>query len=52
MADRLIYPESYIRHARKFIKRPPELIGQDQKTLELLEITPRHPSFRMRPLKR
>ena len=51
MAYKLIYPESYIRRARKFIKRHPELIGQYQKTLELLEINPHHPSLRLHPLK-
>jgi addiction module RelE/StbE family toxin len=50
MAYRIIYPESYIRRARKFIKRHPELIGQYRKTLELLEINPRHPSLRLHPL--
>ncbi len=51
MAFRIIYPESYIRRARKFIKRHPELIGQYRKTLELLEINPHHPSLRLHPLK-
>lgn len=51
MAYRIIYPESYIRRARKFIKRHPELIGQYRKTLELLEINPSHPSLRLHPLK-
>ena len=51
MAYKLIYPESYIRRARKFIKRHPELIGQYRKTLELLEINPHHPSLRLHPLK-
>jgi addiction module RelE/StbE family toxin len=51
MAYKLIYPESYIRRARKFIKKHPELIGQYQKTLELLEINPYHPSLRIHPLK-
>ena len=51
MAYKLIYPESYIRRARKFIKRHPEIIGQYQKTLELLEINPHHPSLRLHTLK-
>jgi addiction module RelE/StbE family toxin len=50
MAYKLIYPESYIRRARKFIKKHPELIGQYQKSLELLEINPHHPSLRLHPL--
>jgi mRNA-degrading endonuclease YafQ of YafQ-DinJ toxin-antitoxin module len=51
MAYRLIYPESYIRRARKFIKRHPELIDQYRKALELLEINPHHPSLRLHPLR-
>lgn len=51
MAYKLIYPESYIRRARKFIKRHPEIISQYRKTLELLEINPKHPSLRLHPLK-
>lgn len=50
MAYRLLYPESYIRRARKFCKRHPELLGQYRKTLELLEINPFHPSLRLHPL--
>lgn len=50
MAYKLVYPESYIRRARKFIKRHPELLGQYGKTLELLEINPFHPSLRLHPL--
>jgi mRNA-degrading endonuclease YafQ of YafQ-DinJ toxin-antitoxin module len=50
MAYRIIYPESYIKRARKFIKRHPELIGQYRKTLALLEINPHHPSLRLHPL--
>ena len=51
MAYKLIYPESYIRRARKFIKRHPDLLNQYSKTLELLEINPHHPSLRLHPLK-
>lgn len=51
MAYKLVYPESYIRRARKFIKRHPELVSHYQKTLELLEINPHHPSLRLHPLK-
>jgi len=51
MAYKLIYPECYIRRARKFIKRHPEPISQYQKTLELLEINPHHHLLRIHPLK-
>jgi len=51
MAYRIIYPESYLRRARKFIKQHPELLDQYRKTLELLELNPLHPSLRLLPLK-
>ncbi len=47
----ITYTESYIKKARKFFKKHPELLGQYQKTLELLEINPTHPSLRMHALK-
>lgn len=51
MAYRLIYPESYIRRAREFLKKHPDLIGQYRKTLELLELDPTHTSLRLHRLK-
>lgn len=51
MAYKIIYPESYIRRARKFIERHPDLLGQYRKTLELLEHNPFHPALRLHPLK-
>ena len=50
-AFRIIYPESYIRRARKFFARHPDLTRQYKKTLELLEINPFHPSLRLHLLK-
>lgn len=50
MAYRLIYPESYVRKARKFLSRHPEVLGQYQNTLALLEVNPQHPSLRLHPL--
>ena len=47
----IIYPESYIRRARKFLTRHPELARQYKKTLQLLEINPYHPSLRLHRLK-
>ena len=47
----IIYPESYIRRARKFLSRHPDLTLQYQRTLELLEINPFHPSLRLYQLK-
>ncbi len=50
MTYRLIYPDSYVRNARKFLKKHPELRNQYQKTLELLEVNPHHPSLRLHGL--
>jgi len=47
----IIYPESYIRRARRFLKKHTDLTRRYQKTLELLEINPFHPSLRLHPLK-
>ena len=46
----IIYTQSYIRRARKFAKRHPELLGQYEKTLRLLEANPSHPSLRLHKL--
>jgi mRNA-degrading endonuclease YafQ of YafQ-DinJ toxin-antitoxin module len=50
MSYRLIYPNSYIRRAGKFLKKHPEIRGQYQKALELLELNPHHPSLRLHGL--
>ncbi len=47
----LIYPQSYIRRARKFLRKHPQLRGQYRKTLELLELNPYHPSLGLHSLK-
>jgi len=47
----IVYPESHIRRARKFLAKHPGLARQYQKTLELLELNPYHPSLRLHPLK-
>jgi len=51
MTYTLIYTNSYIKRASKFIKKHPDLISQYEKTLKLLEIDPTHPSLRLHPLK-
>ena len=43
----ITYTESYEQKAKKFIKKHPELKGQYEKTLKLLEINPYHPSLRL-----
>jgi len=50
MKYELVFPETYIRRARKFLKRHPEIQGQYRKTLELLEFDPYHPSLRLHSL--
>ena len=50
MPYKLIYPESYIRRARNFLKKHPEIHSQYRKTLELLELNPYHPSLRLHSL--
>ncbi len=47
----IIYPESYISRARKFLLRHPDLAWQYEKTLELLEINPFHQLLRFHALK-
>jgi mRNA-degrading endonuclease YafQ of YafQ-DinJ toxin-antitoxin module len=46
----LIYPNSYIRRAKKFLGKHPEIHNQYRKTLELLELNPYHPSLRLHSL--
>ena len=50
MRYKLVFPDSYIRRARKFLKKHPEIHGQYRKTLELLEFDPYHPSLRLHGL--
>jgi len=51
MRYKLIYTESYIYKAKRFVKKHPELISQYEKTLKILEIDPQHPSLRLHRLK-
>jgi len=46
----LVYPDSYIRRARKFLRKHPEIHNQYRKTLQLLELDPFHPSLRLHGL--
>ena len=50
MPHKLVYPESYIRRARKFLNKHPEIHKQYRKTLQLLELNPYHPSLRLHKL--
>lgn len=51
MTYKLIYTNSYNKRASKFLKKHPDLIGQYEKTLKLLELNPYHPSLRLHALK-
>jgi mRNA-degrading endonuclease YafQ of YafQ-DinJ toxin-antitoxin module len=51
MTYTLIYTDSYIKRATKFLKKHPDLISQYGKTLKILEKNPEHPSLRLHPLK-
>jgi len=51
MPYKIIYPRSYIRRARAFAGKHPELLKQYEKILKLLELNPFHPSLRLHPLK-
>ena len=46
----IIYTDSYLKRAKKFIKKHPELIAQYEKTLKLLESNPSHPSLKLHKL--
>lgn len=50
MPYQLIYPDSYIKRAKKFLRKHPEIHNQYRKTLELLELDPHHPSLRLHGL--
>ena len=50
MTCKLIYTKSYNKRAAKFLKKHPDLIGQYEKTLKLLEANPCHPSLRLHSL--
>jgi mRNA-degrading endonuclease YafQ of YafQ-DinJ toxin-antitoxin module len=50
MSFRLVFTDSYIRRAKKFLRRHPQILGQYEKTLQLLEMNPRHPSLRLHNL--
>jgi toxin HigB-1 len=48
---KIIYTESYIKRAKKFIGQHSELLSQYEKTLKLLELNPFHPSLMLHKLK-
>ena len=50
MPYHLVFTDSYMRRALRFLKRHPELTNQYAKTLALLEMNPHHPSLRLHAL--
>jgi len=48
---KIIYTHSYEERARRFLKKHPDITKQYQKTLELLELNPFHPSLRLHKFK-
>ncbi len=51
MAYKLVFTESYTRRAIRFIRKHPEVRQHYEKTLQLLELDPFHPSLRLHKLK-
>ena len=51
MPYQIIFTESYTRRAERCLKRHPDLLGVYEKTLQLLELNPSHPSLRLHKLK-
>lgn len=47
---KLVVTESYLRKARKFFLKHPEILQQYQKVLTLLCLNPQHPSLRTHKL--
>lgn len=47
---RVVFTESYTRRAIRFLRKHPEIQRQYEKTLQLLEINPFHPSLRLHKL--
>ncbi|MFA7123892.1 MAG: type II toxin-antitoxin system mRNA interferase toxin, RelE/StbE family [Candidatus Delongbacteria bacterium] len=47
---KIIYSDHFKRRVRKFVKKHPDLVQQYEKTIELLELNPHHPSLRLHKL--
>ena len=47
---KIVYTDSYIRRAKKSLKRHPDMLGQYEKTLRLMELNASHPSLRLHRL--
>ena len=47
----LVWTKTFSRTARRFLKKNPDLRGEFERTLHLLEENPSHPKLRLHPLK-
>ncbi len=47
----LVWTDTFVRTARRFLKKRPELRGELEQVLQRLETTPDHPSLKLHPLK-
>ncbi|HBG07454.1 MAG TPA: plasmid stabilization protein [Geobacter sp.] len=50
MSYQLVFTEQYVKRAKRFLKRHPDLASHYLKTLRLLEANPFHPSLRLHRL--
>jgi mRNA-degrading endonuclease YafQ of YafQ-DinJ toxin-antitoxin module len=50
MTLQLVFSEQYNKRAANFLRRHPDLEKQYLKTLQLLQLNPRHPSLRLHAL--
>ncbi|MBK5915343.1 type II toxin-antitoxin system YafQ family toxin [Rhodocyclus purpureus] len=50
MSYALVFTDGYNRRASRWLKKHPEMRQQYLKTLQLLELNPRHPSLRLHAL--
>jgi mRNA-degrading endonuclease YafQ of YafQ-DinJ toxin-antitoxin module len=50
MSYQLVFTDSYLKRAKKFAKKHPELKQQYLKTLQILELNPFHPALRLHKL--
>jgi len=50
MPYQLVFTDNYLKRAKKFAKKHPELKQQYLKTLQLLELNPFHPALRLHKL--
>lgn len=47
----LVFTDTYLHRAERFLRRHPDLAGRYFKTIELLEADPHHPSLRLHALR-